>query len=111
MNDRNDPFNFQRFVDAQNLCFESVRSELRSGKKSGHWMWFIKGLGQSFLAQKFAIWGHRRIFPKEHAKGAAIGQRGAHLKKVFAVTRTAMQIAAVWQLRQRLTDIAEGERQ
>jgi uncharacterized protein (DUF1810 family) len=59
MNDPSDPFNLQRFVDAHNLCFESVRSELRSGKKRGHWMWFIfpqiKGLGHSFLAQQFAI--------------------------------------------------------
>jgi uncharacterized protein (DUF1810 family) len=59
MNDRNDPFNLQRFVDAQNLCFDDVRSELRDGKKRGHWMWFIfpqiKGLGHSFLAQNFAI--------------------------------------------------------
>jgi uncharacterized protein (DUF1810 family) len=59
MSDRSDPFNLQRFVDAQNPCFESVRSELRDGKKRGHWMWFIfpqiKGLGHSSLAQKFAI--------------------------------------------------------
>ena len=59
MNDRDDPFNLKRFVDAQNLCFESVCSELQTGKKKGHWMWFIfpqiAGLGHSFLAQKFAI--------------------------------------------------------
>jgi uncharacterized protein (DUF1810 family) len=59
MNDRNDPFDLRRFVDAQNLCFDDVRSELRDGKKRSHWMWFIfpqiAGLGHSFLAQKFAI--------------------------------------------------------
>jgi uncharacterized protein (DUF1810 family) len=59
MSDRSDPFNLQRFVDAQNLCFDDVRRELQDGKKRGHWMWFIfpqiKGLGHSFLAQKFAI--------------------------------------------------------
>jgi uncharacterized protein (DUF1810 family) len=59
MNERNDPFNLQRFVDAQNLCFDDVRSELRDGKKRSHWMWFIfpqiAGLGHSFLARKFAI--------------------------------------------------------
>jgi uncharacterized protein (DUF1810 family) len=59
MNDRGDPFDLQRFVEAQNLCFERVRSELREGKKRGHWIWFIfpqiKGLGHSSMAQKFAI--------------------------------------------------------
>jgi uncharacterized protein (DUF1810 family) len=59
MNGRNDPFNLERFVEAQNPCFERVRSELREGKKRGHWIWFIfpqiKGLGHSPMAQKFAI--------------------------------------------------------
>jgi uncharacterized protein (DUF1810 family) len=59
MNDPNDPYDLQRFVDAQNPCFERVCSELRDGSKRGHWMWFIfpqiKGLGHSSLAQKFAI--------------------------------------------------------
>ena len=59
MNDRGDPFDLQRFVEAQNPCFERVRSELRAGKKRSHWIWFIfpqiKGLGHSPMSQKFAI--------------------------------------------------------
>ena len=59
MNDRGDPFYLQRFVEAQNPCFERVRLELRERKKRGHWIWFIfpqiKGLGHSPVAQKFAI--------------------------------------------------------
>jgi uncharacterized protein (DUF1810 family) len=55
----NDPYNLQRFVDAQNGVYEQVRSELREGRKSGHWMWFvfpqIRGLGRSHLAEVFAI--------------------------------------------------------
>ena len=54
-----DPYNLQRFVDAQSPVFEQVCAELRQGRKSGHWMWFvfpqIKGLGNSRLATKFAI--------------------------------------------------------
>ena len=57
--DRNDPFNLQRFVDAQSPIFDQVCSELRDGEKRSHWMWFIfpqiKGLGNSELARKFAI--------------------------------------------------------
>jgi uncharacterized protein (DUF1810 family) len=55
----NDPYNLQRFVDAQNSIYEQVCSELRAGCKTGHWVWFIfpqiKGLGHSDLANKFAI--------------------------------------------------------
>src|SRR5215475_240500 len=54
-----DPYDLERFVQAQELEFEDVLSELREGKKRSHWMWFIfpqiKGLGQSNLATKFAI--------------------------------------------------------
>ena len=59
MNDSNDPYNLQRFVDAQNFQIEDVRAQLRDGRKRSHWMWFIfpqiKGLGHSPTAQKFAI--------------------------------------------------------
>jgi uncharacterized protein (DUF1810 family) len=55
----NDPFKLQRFVDAQNGVIERVYSELRSGRKRSHWMWFvfpqISGLGSSVTAQRFAI--------------------------------------------------------
>ena len=54
-----DPYNLQRFVDAQNPVFDGVCSELRDGKKKSHWMWFIfpqiAGLGTSTLARRFAI--------------------------------------------------------
>lgn len=55
----NDPYNLQRFVDAQKDVFDQVCSELRAGCKKGHWMWFIfpqiRGLGQSAIARKFEI--------------------------------------------------------
>ena len=55
----NDAYNLRRFVDAQNPVFEQVCSELRAGRKQGHWMWFVfpqlKGLGHSWMATKFGI--------------------------------------------------------
>lgn len=55
----NDPYSLHRFVDAQAGVYEQVRSELRAGRKSGHWMWFIfpqmRGLGHSRMAEIFAI--------------------------------------------------------
>ena len=54
-----DPYNLERFVDAQHPVYEQVRSELREGRKRSHWMWFvfpqIEGLGNSVLARRFAI--------------------------------------------------------
>lgn len=54
-----DPFNLQRFVDAQNLVYVEVLTELHQQRKTGHWMWFIfpqfKGLGLSPMSQRFAI--------------------------------------------------------
>ncbi len=55
----NDPYDLQRFVDAQNPVYQRVCAELRDGRKKSHWMWFvfpqIEGLGSSPLARKFAI--------------------------------------------------------
>jgi uncharacterized protein (DUF1810 family) len=55
----NDPFHLQRFVDAQDLVFDQICSELRRGRKTSHWMWFIfpqiRGLGHSAMAMEYAI--------------------------------------------------------
>jgi len=54
-----DPFDLQRFVDAQAPVYQRVLAELRQGEKQSHWMWFIfpqlAGLGHSPMAQRFAI--------------------------------------------------------
>ena len=54
-----DPFNLQRFVDAQDPVYSRVLDELSRGKKTSHWMWFmfpqIVGLGHSAMAQRYAI--------------------------------------------------------
>jgi uncharacterized protein (DUF1810 family) len=52
-------YNLQRFVDAQENIYSAVCSELQSGMKRSHWMWFIfpqiAGLGSSPTARYFAI--------------------------------------------------------
>lgn len=37
----NAPFELSRFVLAQEDTFDIALSEVRSGRKSSHWMWFI----------------------------------------------------------------------
>lgn len=54
-----DPFDLQRFVDAQGPVYETVIGELRGGRKRSHWMWFVfpqlRGLGGSPTALRFGI--------------------------------------------------------
>lgn len=51
----------QRFVEAQDSggTYERALAELRAGRKTSHWMWFvfpqIAGLGQSEMSQRYAI--------------------------------------------------------
>ena len=56
-----DPYDLQRFVDAQDRggTYDRALQELRDGRKTSHWMWFvfpqIAGLGRSPTAQQYAI--------------------------------------------------------
>lgn len=54
-----DPFRLQRFVDAQAGAYETALAELKRGRKTSHWIWFIfpqiAGLGFSPTSQFYAI--------------------------------------------------------
>src|SRR5689334_8322791 len=54
-----DSFDLERFTTAQNPVYADVCDQLRRGKKTTHWIWFIfpqiQGLGHSYMANKFAI--------------------------------------------------------
>ena len=56
-----DPHDLRRFVEAQDAggTYERAVAELRAGRKTSHWMWFvfpqIAGLGRSPTAQRYAI--------------------------------------------------------
>jgi uncharacterized protein (DUF1810 family) len=64
------PFDLERFVEAQARAYDQVRRELMAGRKETHWMWFIfpqiAGLGQSAMSIRFAI--------------ASVGEAKAYLK-------------------------------
>jgi len=49
----------ERFVTAQQPVYAQVLAELRQGRKTSHWMWFIfpqiAGLGQSPMSERYAI--------------------------------------------------------
>ena len=55
----NDPFDLQRFVEAQDRLYDAVIDELRAGRKRSHWIWFVfpqlRGLGSSATAVRYGI--------------------------------------------------------
>jgi uncharacterized protein (DUF1810 family) len=66
-----DPFDLQRFVDAQEPVYRQARAELAAGAKASHWMWFVfpqlatlgrsataKRFGMASLAEAQAYWQH-----------------------------------------------------
>lgn len=54
-------FNILRFLTAQESNFDEAYEEILSGRKVGHWMWFIfpqlGGLGQSVVSNEYGISG------------------------------------------------------
>jgi len=54
-----DPFNLQRFVDAQASTYEAALREITGGAKQSHWMWFVfpqlRGLGHSSTARFYGL--------------------------------------------------------
>ena len=53
------PHDLERFIAVQEPVYREVVEELRRGRKTGHWIWFIfpqvAGLGRSPMSQRFAI--------------------------------------------------------
>jgi uncharacterized protein (DUF1810 family) len=54
-----DPYDLTRFVQAQEREYGQAISEIRSGRKRSHWMWYIfpqfDGLGVSSTSIRYAI--------------------------------------------------------
>lgn len=52
-------YDINRFKIAQDNCYQQVLSEIKNGKKTSHWMWYIfpqiSGLGKSGTAKKYEI--------------------------------------------------------
>jgi uncharacterized protein (DUF1810 family) len=72
-----DTYNLQRFVNSQNAVYDTVISELETGKKETHWMWFIfpqlKGLGGSPKSQYYGISDLREAW--DYLKHPVLGPR------------------------------------
>ena len=56
---KHDPHDLRRFVEAQSPVHDLALAEIRSGRKTSHWMWYVfpqyDGLGRSSIARSYAI--------------------------------------------------------
>ena len=90
--------NLQRFVEAQDRgVWEQALAEVRRGRKTSHWMWFVfpqlDGLGSSSTARFYALrsLGEARAYLAHPVLGArlrqvaqtAAGLRGRTAREVF----------------------------
>jgi len=93
-----DPYDLERFVAAQDAAatFDQAAAELRRGRKTSHWMWFvfpqIAGLGQSQTARRFAICSLEEA--RAYLRHPVLGPRLAECAGILAEVRgrTAEQI-------------------
>jgi uncharacterized protein (DUF1810 family) len=92
-----DPFDLQRFVEAQAGVYADVEAELKAGAKTSHWMWFVfpqlKGLGRSSTALHYGIGGleEARAYWRHPVLGARLKQCCAWLM-ALPRERTAVQV-------------------
>ena len=54
-----DPYDLNRFIEAQAVNYSDALAELRAGQKRSHWMWYvfpqIASLGHSAMSARYAI--------------------------------------------------------
>jgi len=69
--------NAEDFVSAQDGVWPAVLDELRAGRKTSHWMWFvfpqIAGLGRSPMARRYALAGAEEA--REYLAHPVLGPR------------------------------------
>jgi uncharacterized protein (DUF1810 family) len=99
MENLSDLHDLERFVTAQNGggTYERALAELRAGRKTSHWMWFvfpqIAGLGQSEMSRRYAIESleearayleHPVLGPRlVECAGALLGHEGISAKAIM----------------------------
>ncbi|WP_442756198.1 DUF1810 domain-containing protein [Methylocystis sp. JAN1] len=95
-----DPFDLQRFVDAQAGSYDHALAELRAGRKTGHWIWYVfpqlKGLGFSQASQFYGLSGldearaylaHPVLGPRlRECVGAMLATGGGNAEDVLGFT-------------------------
>ncbi len=69
--------NLQKYLDAQEHNYEQALAEIKAGRKTGYWMWFIfpqvAGLGQSPTSVYYAIRDYKTA--EEYLQHPVLGKR------------------------------------
>lgn len=92
-----DPYDLQRFIEAQDPLYPQVCAELAAGDKTSHWMWFVfpqlKALGRSATAQHFGIasraealayWQHPVLGPRlKECSELVVAVKGRTAQQIF----------------------------
>ncbi|MGZ8253226.1 MAG: DUF1810 domain-containing protein [Burkholderiaceae bacterium] len=87
----------ERFIEAQDAVYDTVRQELRAGRKATHWMWFVfpqlRGLGHSTTATYYGIGstaetlaylGHPVLGPRlRECVDLVLGVEGSTAQRIF----------------------------
>jgi uncharacterized protein (DUF1810 family) len=83
-----DPYDLARFVQAQERDYEQALSEIRSGRKQSHWMWYIfpqfEGLGRTSTSMRYAI--------KSAAEAAAYLRHPVLGPRLLEIARAALAV-------------------
>ena len=73
---KDDP-TLNRFIEAQELSYERALTEIKNGKKTSHWMWYIfpqlKALGLSDTAKYYGLVDINEA--EEYLKNPTLGKR------------------------------------
>lgn len=80
-----DKYEISRFVNTQSLYYDSALKEIKAGKKTTHWMWFIfpqlKELGYSETAKYYGISGLDEA--REYMKNKILRDRLIEISKAL----------------------------
>jgi len=80
-----------RYIEAQEQTYELALSEIKTGQKTGHWMWYIfpqiAGLGLSDTSKFYAIKSMEEA--KTYIEHPVLGKRLKEITKVLLVLETA----------------------
>lgn len=94
----NDEYGLERFVDAedQGATYQHAVDELRRGRKTSHWIWFIfpqiAGLGRSPTSRHYAISSLEEA--RNYLRHPVLGRRLLECSEIVATTehKTALEI-------------------
>ncbi|MDR1538734.1 MAG: DUF1810 domain-containing protein [Clostridiales bacterium] len=85
-----DTSNLERFKEAQKNDYACALSEIKRGRKTSHWMWYIfpqlAGLGRSSLADFYGIQGIEEA--AAYLADPLLGHRLAEISRVLTQLKT-----------------------